>query len=83
MPFEISIAPRTFAKTIQVTIDRVRSKSPVRIVNHADDILFLMQDQQKLEKEIEWIVQEFKKYGWVINENKSRLKPDQQFVSLR
>jgi hypothetical protein len=44
MPFGISIAPRTFAKTIQITIDRVRSKSPVRIVNYADDILFLIQD---------------------------------------
>ncbi|KAA6393312.1 MAG: hypothetical protein EZS28_011165 [Streblomastix strix] len=35
MPFGISIAPRTFSKTIQITIDRVRSKSPVRIVNYA------------------------------------------------
>ncbi|KAA6370005.1 MAG: putative reverse transcriptase [Streblomastix strix] len=82
MPFGISIAPRTFAKTIHITIDRMRSKSPVRIVNYADDILFLMQNQHYLEKEIEWIVQEFKKFGQVVNENKSRLKPDQQFVFL-
>ncbi|KAA6362077.1 MAG: hypothetical protein EZS28_042396 [Streblomastix strix] len=52
MPFGISIAPRTFAKTIQILIDRVRSKSPVRIINFADDILFLMKEREQLEKEI-------------------------------
>ncbi|KAA6387402.1 MAG: putative Transposon Ty3-G Gag-Pol polyprotein [Streblomastix strix] len=82
MSFGISIAPMTFAKTKQIVIDRVKSKSPVRIVNFADYILFLMQDQKQLEKEIKWIVQKFRKQGWIINENMSILKPDQQFVFL-
>ncbi|KAA6360335.1 MAG: hypothetical protein EZS28_044138 [Streblomastix strix] len=63
-PFGILIAQRTFAKTIQITIYRVRSKCP-------------------LKKEIVWIVEVFPKYELVINECKSRMKPELQFVFQR
>ncbi|KAA6391251.1 MAG: hypothetical protein EZS28_013225 [Streblomastix strix] len=82
MPLGISITPGMFEKTIQIPIDTVISKSPVRIVNYEDDILFLMQDQQQLEKEIECILEEFRKYGLLINVSKSKMKQKQQFVFL-
>ncbi|KAA6376028.1 MAG: hypothetical protein EZS28_028445, partial [Streblomastix strix] len=55
MHFGFSKAQKQFAKTIQITIDRMRSSS---------------QGQQLLKKEIEWIVEEFRKYGQMIIENK-------------
>ncbi|KAA6398568.1 MAG: hypothetical protein EZS28_005906 [Streblomastix strix] len=63
MSIGISVAPKTFAKTIQITTGRVRNKSPMK-------------------KEIEWILKEFRKYGWMINESKSWLKLDYQTVFL-
>lgn len=39
MPFGINIAPYTFAKTIQPTVERVREKCETQIQNYADDII--------------------------------------------
>ncbi|KAA6385749.1 MAG: putative Transposon Ty3-I Gag-Pol polyprotein [Streblomastix strix] len=82
MPFGINIAPYTFAKTIQPTVERVREKCETQIQNYADDIILFNNDKTQIQEEIMKIITIFEEMGWIINRNKSKLEPNRQITFL-
>jgi hypothetical protein len=82
MPFEISTTPRTFTLLMRQCIRAVRQRWKVTAVHYLEDLLFLHHDKEYLKKATDEIVRFLSQVGWVINQEKSELKPKQLFRYL-
>jgi ribonuclease HI len=82
MPFGVSSAPRIFTRIMKQTIKAVRERWQVAAVQYLDDLLFIHSDREWLQSHIGSIVSFLQSLGWTINNKKSRLSPQQEFVFL-
>jgi hypothetical protein len=82
MPFGISTAPRTFTLLMRQCIRAMRQRWKITAVHYLDDLLFLHHDKKYLKKATTEIVRFLSQVGWVINQEKSELKPKQLFRYL-
>ena len=69
LPFGLSTAPRTFTKVTKTVVSILRSRG-VRMVVYLDDIIFLLQREEKL-TQIRNLVLDF--LGYLVNYKKSEL----------
>jgi ribonuclease HI len=82
MPFGLKNAPRVFTKIMRVMMWEIRRRWKIRSVCYLDDLLFLHQDPQELNRITSEIVQWMDELGWTIHQEKSALVPLQVFPFL-
>jgi hypothetical protein len=82
MPFGLSNAPRIFTKIMRKVMCHIREKWNIRGVVYLDDLLFLHQDQEELQRVTGEILLYLDSLGWTVNEKKSELTPRQVFTYL-
>lgn len=81
LPFGISCAPRLFTKIMKVPYSVLRKQGYVN-VGYIDDSLLLGDTIQECNENITETVNMFTKLGFIINEEKSVLKPQKKILFL-
>ena len=83
MPFGISSAPRIFTKVMKVVLSKLRMKG-IRIVSYIDDLLLMARSKEECYQHLWKTLTLLTELGWLINWEKSKLKPaqTQKFLGL-
>ena len=81
LPFDLSLAPRTFTKCMDRALSPLRHQGE-RVLNYHDDWLVLAQSRTELIAHRYLILGHLKCLGLTINVTKSKLTPSQSVVFL-
>ncbi|KAA6395011.1 MAG: hypothetical protein EZS28_009457 [Streblomastix strix] len=82
MSFEVSLAPRIFAKAMKAMMQEIRIRWLMKAVQYTDNILLLWTNKLELEKKTQEIIIQLYSMGWTIQEKKCRLMGEQIFTFL-
>ncbi|MEL7079402.1 MAG: reverse transcriptase domain-containing protein [Cyanobacteria bacterium J06582_2] len=81
MPFGLNIAPRMFTKLVSVIVKSLRRLN-VSVVAYLDDWLVWGQSKKECETAVNQTLQEIDRRGFIVNLEKSKLTPSQNFQWL-
>ena len=81
MPFGLNIAPRIFTKVI-AHIVKVMAKEGIWCLPYLDDLLIVAPTKEKCLHHLEMATKILEDFGWIINQEKSRQQPAQNFEWL-
>ena len=81
MPFGLNIAPRTFTKIISHVI-RELAQLGIWCLPYLDDLLIVAPSQEECQHHTKTALEVLNKLGFIINEHKTRLTPQQVFQWL-
>ena len=81
LPFGLSAAPRTFTRVVKAVAEYLRCQG-VRIFVYLDDWLIVAPSPQLLQKDIRTVCDLVSRLGFIVNLEKSSLKPTQRITYL-
>ena len=81
LPFGLNVGPRAFTKLIAHVV-KVMASEGIWCLPFLDDLLIISITREECLKHTEMAMQILKSFGWILNEKKSRLQPEQVFEWL-
>jgi ribonuclease HI len=82
MPFGAKHSPLVFTKVMRVVLKYIRERWKVRCIGYMDDLLFLHESRNELERITKEIAEYMKWLGWVLSEEKCEMAPKQTIAFL-
>ena len=81
MPMGLSSAPRLFTKVMKPVLAELRKKGIV-CMGYIDDLLVLAPSKEECAKNVTVVVEFLQQMGFLVNQEKSQLKPEQKLKYL-
>ena len=81
LPFGLNTAPREFTKLLQSVLSQFRDRA-IKVHAYLDDWAVRASSQAECERHTNQVLYTLRRLGWRINEQKSELRPKQQFIFL-
>ena len=81
MPFGLNLAPMIFTKLIKFTVTKL-AEEDIWVLPYLDDLLIIAFSEQECLLKLEKTLEILQSLGWIVNMEKSRLTPQQDFEWL-